>query len=88
MPSFNPDKKELNKKMFELYLVQHTQTNLYWDGKGFNQKDKKKAILVEYRMMAALKWEHVHVKEELIIKNRLDDKSWEHLVPSLSSCSK
>ena len=86
MSTFNPDKKELDKKMFGLYLVQHSQTKLYWDGKGFNQKDKKKAILADYRLMATLKWEHIHVVEELLVKNRLDDNCWLHLVPKLSAC--
>lgn len=87
MATFNPDKKELDKKMFGLYLVQHAQTKLYWDGKGFNQKNKKKAILVDYRLMASLKWEHIHVKEELLIEDRRNDNSWVHLIPSsLSAC--
>jgi len=87
MASFNPDKKELDKKVFGLYLVQHTQTKLYWDGKGFNQKKKNKAILVDYRLMAALKWEHIYIKEVLLIKDRRDNASWSHLIPtSLSAC--
>ena len=83
---FNPDRKESDPRMFQLFRVQHTQTKLYWDGKGFNQKDKKKSILADYRLMAALKWEHIHVKEELIVKDRRDDSTWSHLVPKLSAC--
>jgi hypothetical protein len=36
--------------------------------------------------MATLKWEHIYVVEELLVKNRLDDKTWGHLVPKLSAC--
>ena len=88
MATFNPDKKELNPKAFELYRVKHKKTNLYWSGKGFDEKDKTKARLVDFRLLASLKWEHVYIESELIVKNRLDDKKWEHLVPTLSACSK
>lgn len=85
MPTFNPDKRETDPRMFSLYLVRHTQTKLFWDGKGFNQKNKKKAILVDYRLMAALKYEHIYIQEELLIKDRRDDKTWTHLIQSLSA---
>ena len=83
---FNPDTKEIDPRAFELYSVQHTKTKLYWDNKGFNEPDKKKARLVDFRLMAVLKSEHVHVKTKLIIKDRRDDKCWLHLVPKLSAC--
>lgn len=86
---FNPDRKETDPRMFQLFRVQHTQTKLYWSGKGFDEKNKAKSILVDYRLMAALKWEHIHVNAELIVKDRRDDKTWIHLVPktkALSAC--
>ena len=86
MPSFNPDRREIDKRAFELYRVQHVTSKLYWSGKGFDQKDKKKAVLVCFRVLAALKAEHIHIKDELIVKDRRNDATWSHLVPKLSAC--
>jgi hypothetical protein len=62
-------------------------SKLYSDNKGFNEPDKSKAVLVDFRLLALLKAEHVHVKEKLIIKDKRDDKTWSHLVPTLSACN-
>ena len=70
---------------FELYLVKHEVSKLYWDGKGFNQKDKKKAILCDYRLTKTLMWEHRDVTAKIILADWRDDKSWLHLVPSCSA---
>ena len=83
---FNPDTKEGDPRAFELYSVQHAKTKLYWDNKGFNEPDKKKAQLVDFRLMAVLKYEHVNVKIKVVIKDRRDDNCWLHLVPKLSAC--
>lgn len=88
MATFNPDTKEGNPRAFELYRVKHKKTNLYWSGKGFDEKDKTKARLVDFRLLAALKWEHVYVESELLITDRRKDESWAHLVSGLSACSK
>jgi len=85
---FNPDTKESDPRAFELYSAQHTKTKLYWDNKGFNESSKKKAMLIDFRVLAVLKAEHIHVKEKLIVKDRRDDGCWVHLVPkSLSACN-
>ncbi|NDB84965.1 MAG: hypothetical protein EB127_20025 [Alphaproteobacteria bacterium] len=86
MPTFNPDKREIDPRAFHLYRIQHTKTKLYWSGKGFDEKKKEKSILIDFRLLATLKWEHIYIKEELIIKDRRDDSTWEHLVPKLSAC--
>jgi hypothetical protein len=88
MSTFNPDKKELTPKAFELYRVKHKKTNLYWSGKGFDEKDKTKSKLVDFRLLASLKWEHVYVEFEVLVSDRRKDETWAHLVSSLSSCSK
>jgi hypothetical protein len=88
MATFNLDTKEKDPRAFELYRVQHTTTKLYWDSKGFNVSSAKKAVLVDFRLLAVLKSEHVHIKEKLIIKDKRKDSSWAHLVPkSLSACN-
>jgi hypothetical protein len=79
---FNPDEKELDPRAFELYRVQHTKTKKYWSGKGFDEDKKNKSALVDFRLLALLKYEHVYVKEELLIKDRRDDSTWSHLVSS------
>ena len=78
-------KNESGPHDFELYLIKHEKTKLYWDGKGFNQKDRKKAVLCDYRLMMLLEWEHVDVSSKIILADWRDDKSWAHLVPSLSA---
>lgn len=87
MPRFNPDSKELDPRAFHLYRVQHIKTKQYWSGKGFDEPKKDKSVLIDFRLLATLKWEHVYLKEELVIKDKRDDKSWMHLVPKLSACS-
>jgi len=77
MASFDDDPKN-----FELYLVQHSESKLYWDAKGFNQKNKNKAILVDYRVMKTLKHEHIHITSKIILADWRDDNSWAHLVPA------
>ena len=77
-------KNEENPRAFELYLVKHKKTGLYWDGKGFNQKDKTKAVLAEYRLTKALIWEHKDVEYKIILADWRDDKTWAHLVPKAS----
>ena len=84
--SFNPDTKELDPRAFHLYRVQHSKTKMYWSGKGFDIKDKDKSPLIDFRVLATLKSEHIHVNSELLVKDRRDDSTWEHLVPKLSAC--
>ena len=78
-------KNEENPRAFELYLVKHTKSKLYWDGKGFNQKDKKKAQLAEFRLAKTLEWEHKDVEIKLFLVDWRDEASWQHLVPACSS---
>ena len=80
-------KNEPNPREFELYLLKHADTSLYWDGKGFNQKKKEKAQLADYRLTQALLWEHQYVIAKIILADWRDDKSWAHLVPKLSAVS-
>ena len=67
---------------FECYLVKHNKSNLYWDGKGFNQKNKTKALLVDYRLARLLKYEHKFVDAKLVIADWRKDETWSHLVSS------
>jgi hypothetical protein len=81
------DSKETDPRAFVLYSAQHTKTKLYWGGKGFDIKDKSKALLIDFRLLAVLIEEHIHVKDKVVIKDRRDDKCWAHLVPTLSACA-
>ena len=82
---FNPDNKELDPRAFELYSVQHTKTKMFWSGKGFDEPNKKKAYLVDFRLLTLLKSEHVYVKSVTVIKDKRDDSCWESLIPVLSA---
>ena len=75
-------KNEPNPREFELYLVKRSTSNLYWDGKGFTLKDKKKAVLCEFRLMHELQWKYQDIETKIILADWRDDNSWKHLVPS------
>ena len=74
-------KNQPNPREFELYLVKNCKTNLYWDGKDFTIKDKKKSILCEFRLMHELEWKHKDIECKIILADWRDDNSWAHLVP-------
>jgi len=78
-------KNEPGPHDFELYLLRHLETKLYWDGKGFNQKKREKAQLADHRLAKTLVWEHKHVDAKIVFADWRDDKSWAHLVPSCSA---
>jgi hypothetical protein len=78
-------KNEPGPHDFELFLVKHEKLKRYWDGKGFNQKDKKKAVLCDYRLTKMLEWEHLDVVSKIVFADWRDDNSWAHLVPSCSA---
>lgn len=80
-------KNEPNPREFELYILRHVDTKLYWDGKGFNQKKREKAVLAEYRLTKALLWEHKYIEAKLVLADWRDDRTWAHLVPSCSATS-
>jgi len=73
---------EDDPKHFECYLLQHTKTKKYWDGKGFNQKNKNKSILADCRLARTLKWEHEFVDMKLVLVDWRKDETWSHLVSS------
>jgi len=79
-------KNEPNPREFELYILKNSETKLYWDGKGFNEKKREKAILAEYRLTKALMWEYKFVEAKLVLADWRNDKSWEHLIPK-TKCS-